>query len=595
MLRLILLCLLSFPAWATDYYAAPGGGAAASCVNDGANVCTVARCITVATTGDTCLLSAGTYPGSELGGSGYVIQTSEFVNLDCVGADGSCIFTPAGTNISGIRLNTPVAGGTITFDGIYIDGTDTTPLDQCFYYNDAASHYTVTSTGNTCKNADIYGHRVVANEMTLTSTDEVMIAESTVSPRSFLATIGTWAEGAMSIDGANVRIDKYNDTSVPVVNILATDTGESGSVTDSTFTIVNDPDTTTGYIDVIRFQAIPSAVATGNTITVTGANVGTVGAQCDASVCRHVRGIRSFSNSALTSANANLSNNTITIEAANGQLISVGQDGTTAGDTYSSDGVISGNTLTCTTSETSAHGVFFGWSANGRGERNYVKNCGIGLLSKSQPTAGATFSGNIVNGAWESYIYSKGSTAPKFYNNTLAVSNTAGTPVVIGIESAKNSTNVELYNNLIFSTDGSTPTDVLNTASAQTIAAASHNDWYGFTSPQWTYLGVAYASLALWNAVAAVGDDITANPYLSGGAAPTSSEGFRLLSGSLARRVGTHLNIGNIQDHGNRAFSQPPSIGAWEAASGDIATTRTAVSTRTAATTRTAASARTAR
>jgi hypothetical protein len=36
------------------------------------------------------------------------------------------------------------------------------------------------------------------------------------------------------------------------------------------------------------------------------------------------------------------------------------------------------------------------------------------------------------------------------------------------------------------------------------------------------------------------------------------------------------LNIGNVQDAGNRAFLHPPSIGAWEAASGDAAAVRTA-------------------
>lgn len=80
-----------------------------------------------------------------------------------------------------------------------------------------------------------------------------------------------------------------------------------------------------------------------------------------------------------------------------------------------------------------------------------------------------------------------------------------------------------------------------------------------------------------------------------GGATPTDARGFRLSASSPARRIGLDLNLGNIQDHGNRAFSHPPSIGAWEAASGDIATARAAATARTAASARTAATARTAR
>ncbi len=84
------------------------------------------------------------------------------------------------------------------------------------------------------------------------------------------------------------------------------------------------------------------------------------------------------------------------------------------------------------------------------------------------------------------------------------------------------------------------------------------------------------------------------DPGYVGGLTPTTKEGFRLGTGA-ARRAGTDLNIGNYQDNGNRAFAHPPSIGAWEAASGDIATARTAATSRTAATARTAASARTSR
>ncbi len=64
--------------------------------------------------------------------------------------------------------------------------------------------------------------------------------------------------------------------------------------------------------------------------------------------------------------------------------------------------------------------------------------------------------------------------------------------------------------------------------------------------------------------------------------APTTAAGFRLSAGSANRRVGKDLNIGNVQDHGNRAFLHPPSIGAWEAGDEDAATARTAASARTA-------------
>ena len=278
-MRFLAFLLALFPAlsWSATYYAAPGGGAAATCADSGANVCTVARCIAVAGNTDTCSIGPGTYPGSELGGSGYVIETSEFVNLVCSGAVGSCIFQPTGTNVSGIRLNTPVAGGTITVTGIKIDGSLATPLDQCFYLNDSTLLYTVTLTDTTCAEADIYDVRVLANEITLTMTRNNFTASTAVSPRSYVGMVGTWAEGGVSIDTGTITLAKYDDTATPIVNLAATDAGETASVKNLTITVANDSATTTGYIDGILVTNIPNAVIDANTITVTGANVGSTG------------------------------------------------------------------------------------------------------------------------------------------------------------------------------------------------------------------------------------------------------------------------------------------------------------------------------
>ena len=72
------------------------------------------------------------------------------------------------------------------------------------------------------------------------------------------------------------------------------------------------------------------------------------------------------------------------------------------------------------------------------------------------------------------------------------------------------------------------------------------------------------------------GDTTGAPGFRSASNDSDSASDFRLAAGSTLRRLGTDLNLGNIQDHGNRAFMHPPSCGAWEAASGDAATTRTA-------------------
>jgi hypothetical protein len=74
MVRILLAILLTVMwtggAWGATYYATPGGGAAASCLDAGANVCNINRALTVATgAGDIINLAAGTYlyvDGTEL-------------------------------------------------------------------------------------------------------------------------------------------------------------------------------------------------------------------------------------------------------------------------------------------------------------------------------------------------------------------------------------------------------------------------------------------------------------------------------------------------------------------------------------------------
>ena len=69
--------------------------------------------------------------------------------------------------------------------------------------------------------------------------------------------------------------------------------------------------------------------------------------------------------------------------------------------------------------------------------------------------------------------------------------------------------------------------------------------------------------------------DQNVEPKMVGGQSPSTVSGFRLSGASTLRRAGVELNLGNVQDYGNRAFAHPPSIGAWEVASGDLAASRT--------------------
>lgn len=124
---LFLLMLLCSNAFATTYYASPTGGGAASCVDNGANVCTIARAVAVAASGtNTIVCAAGTYDvGSELSfnssmtGSTITIQSAS-------GTDDVYFASTGGTDIIGVSGT--MKSGSIILDGINLSDTDATRL-----------------------------------------------------------------------------------------------------------------------------------------------------------------------------------------------------------------------------------------------------------------------------------------------------------------------------------------------------------------------------------------------------------------------------------------------------------------------------------
>ena len=70
------------------------------------------------------------------------------------------------------------------------------------------------------------------------------------------------------------------------------------------------------------------------------------------------------------------------------------------------------------------------------------------------------------------------------------------------------------------------------------------------------------------------------NPGLVGGTITSDGNAFRLTSSSVLRRAGKDLNLGNVLDFKDRAYSHPPSIGAIEVTSNSEAASRTNATTR---------------
>lgn len=604
-MRLFAL-LLCWPLWAgaTTYYAAPGGGAAANCTDVGANVCTLARCVTVALAAGnthTCNLAAGNYVGTELGASGYVLMSGGLVSLECATYNG-CTLRPSAAT-AGVRLNGPPNNGLVSLIDLNVDGVNGTAPNYCYWAQDSAGgSYTVTLTRADCRNPNTYGIYSAATGINLAVNDSDMTATSAVAPRSFLFTERAstqWAAGSISVVGGTASIDKHATGAAALINIEAFAAGLTASVSGGFVgNVTLDPTlTSTGEHGGIQLLNVGNASITDATMNVYG-NVGDrstalfrINSCGDFSPGTAGQGCAGTETPRAITAPV-IRNVTGTIGTPNGYGAIIGQDATSSANNQITAGRIENADITCTASGNAGHGVMLGYLVGGLATRSTSTGCGINFIAKMVSTTPALFAGNASFNAGDQHYRAKGALVTWTNNDAISLSDTGDLFYADDETVSSTHSTISAYNNVGY-VNGGSPTYALFVGTASTLTAANANDWYG--GGAWSNNGSAYATLSLWNADAAVGTDLAVNPRFVGGASPANDQGLRLLADSPLRRVGIDLNVGNIQDNGNRPFAHPPSIGAWEAASGDAASTRTAATTRTAAFPRTAATARTAR
>ena len=235
--------------------------------------------------------------------------------------------------------------------------------------------------------------------------------------------------------------------------------------------------------------------------------------------------------------------------------------------------------------------------------KNYIANCSEGSgISPDDYASLMTISSNYIHDNEGAGIDIYRGVRNKAIGNVLLNngSNCRSGPVALtpSVEIKQNGVDSTITNNTVVRTAAMTPvgwdTDpqycltcgIRNSGTPVSTFTAVNNFFGGFYIGMWKSAADVETNNRFFgntgfdvrrndNAVLTIdATSAVANPGFAGGAAPTTIEGFRLKSTSPLRRVGKDLNIGNYQDAGNRAFMHPPSIGAWEATSGDAAPTR---------------------
>lgn len=197
-------------------------------------------------------------------------------------------------------------------------------------------------------------------------------------------------------------------------------------------------------------------------------------------------------------------------------------------------------------------------------EKNYFFDFDSYGIFADGASIGCTVTSNIFRGLpTPVYLKSDATGTWNIYNNSM--DRVTGAMYSLGTQT------VNLKNNAIDCVSGA---NCIRTVAGTTLVS-DYNSYESEFAEAWNGAGTTYDTLSAWaTAISDEANSAVQAPQYIGGPNPTTAEGFRLRSGSPLRAAGTF--VGSLQDHGNRRFKSPPSIGAWEAASGDAAEARTA-------------------
>lgn len=561
---------------AADYFVSTSGSGS-TCSSSAP--CALSQCPTTAASGDRCLLLPGTYDQST---TGINFSTKNITITSASGVCSDVIITSSNATrtvaLTPINNANPLILGAVTVNntaGIYSVAVNDVAFDAEVRIDGAC----VTS-GTTRAINDSYtrGTVKIQNNTISGAIGSGGAIGSSVTPDA--------AGKKLTITGNTVNVTSTNNSQVAV--ILAQRASASSNpffayIASNSVTASETAGGTNSALIGISLSRITNAPNLSSVSTAPIIELNTVSVSSASGTANDTDAIMVWSDGSTTADNPIVRNNIARCNAGVSRCISIGTDGSTAQNV--ADAVVYGNTVIGTFYNGTAtpHGISVGNVTRGLVYANYLVGHAAAILAGTNQ--GAIFSGNIVRGPTYVGLFAKGSggtTAPVFVGNTVLMDDSIlggrhGSYGCIGVavQGATNNTATTFANNVCKVTSGTGWKYVVVDASQ--VATFFNNDYFSdvtLSSP-WSYQGAAQTTLAGWQG-AQESTALSVVPGFIGGTSPVNANDFRLGGSSSLRRAGRDLNIGNFQDNGNRAFAHPPSIGAWEAASGDAASTRTA-------------------
>jgi len=264
--------------------------------------------------------------------------------------------------------------------------------------------------------------------------------------------------------------------------------------------------------------------------------------------------------------NNTISSSISSTSLTDGHGVQIGDETNLASATITSP-LIYGNTVTGLN-----HAIYCGYATTScQMLRNYIIDSVIGVIQEGGSAAIAQ--GNIIKlGALTGGgLRSRHGINNRFEHNTV-IMDASVNATAKWFETDDSDSGTTFKNNSFSNINGTVPADAALVSSGLTAVFGNNAYWSSsYAAGAFNNGTTAYNSASTWKAANDTNAVIT-NPLFIGGT--TNSTAYQLSSSSPLRRTGVDLNVGNIQDFGNRAFMHPPSIGAWEAASRDVAATR---------------------
>ena len=555
---------------AATYFMDPAGSGAASCVDNAANVCTPARAITVASTGDTIIAACGTY---DLAAATLAVNKN--VVMEPV-TEGCAILTSAHAT-STVDLTASNDANTLIFGSF--DVRNTGGAGQILRVLSAAYDATVElsrtrilsgAVNRHIQDAWVRGTLKLTNirlSGTIGTQAGFYSATTPTSAKKIQISGGLYVLTASASNTPAIWIDRAAGVSVSEwvqVNGAVVDVTVPSSLGTSALGIgirLHRITTGTNLLGVSQDPVIEHNIVTLSTPGATGVDaLGIVASSTDATAVADRTIIR---------------DNTVTCYGPATRCISIGTDGSTAFNAAHAQ--IYRNTVNSTYYDGSAtpHGISVGRVTGGSVWGNTVNGFAVGIIPAINQ--GAIVTGNLVIGAYYAPLFSKGSgatVAPTWTNNTVIMDDTLygakfgnyGCQAVAAQGGTDNA--AAMFGNNICEVRSGTGWKYVVVDASQ-VAAFDRNNYYSVPTlaTPWSYQGTTYVSLALWNAAATVGTETTTDPLFVG------ESDYRLRADSPLRRAGKWTTIG-CKDFRGRPCYQPIDVGAYQTSSGDPAGAR---------------------